>query len=244
MLSPSKKEKLVAALRSYKKKYLDNNLTELDESGTRLMINSFLADVLCYKPIEEIRTEYMIKGTYADYVLQINGVQHFLVEVKALSYHLTPKHLRQTINYGANEGIEWALLTNGKCFDFYRILFNKPIECRKIFSIDLSLATHMKKEADMIEALHRDEIVKKSLKNLWNKCEALDPLHIAGILYSKAGLDFLRKVIRKRSSEKCMDDDIANSLNYLLSEKVDPLLVKPLRFMKPERKPITKAPDV
>jgi hypothetical protein len=34
--------------------------------------------------------------------------------VKALSFDLSEKHLRQTINYGANEGIEFALLTNGK----------------------------------------------------------------------------------------------------------------------------------
>src|ERR1700742_440601 len=123
MLTSSKRAKMLNALKAYKKKFLDKNLTELDESGTRLMINSFLSDVLGYLPIEEIKTEYMIKGTYADYVIQINGVQHFLVEVKALSLQLSEKHLRQTINYGANEGVEWALLTNGRQFDFYKILF-------------------------------------------------------------------------------------------------------------------------
>ncbi len=41
MLTSSKKAKMLNALKSYKKKFLDRNLTELDESGTRLMINSF-----------------------------------------------------------------------------------------------------------------------------------------------------------------------------------------------------------
>src|SRR6185436_14110172 len=127
MLSPTKKAKMLNALKVYKKKFLDRNLTELDESGTRLMINSFLSEVLGYLPIEEIKTEYMIKGTYADYVIQVNGFRHFLVEVKALSFQLSDKHLRQTINYGANEGIEWALLTNGRSFDFYKIIFDQPI---------------------------------------------------------------------------------------------------------------------
>ena len=236
MLSPSKKAKLLVALKSYKKQYLNSNLTELDESGTRLMINSFLSDVLNYKPIEEIKTEYMIKGTYADYVVQINGVRHFLVEVKALSFHLSEKHLRQTINYGANEGIEWALLTNGKCFDFYRILFNKPIEARKIFSIDLTLASNFKKESEMIQSLHRDEIVKKSLKMLWNRCEALNPFNIASLLYSKNGINFIRKNIKKRTGEKCQEDDIINSLNIIMLEKTDPLLVKPTRTSKQAKK--------
>jgi hypothetical protein len=106
MLTKSKKNKLFVALKEYHKKYLKNNITDLDESGTRLMINSFLTEVLGFAPIEEVKTEYMIRGTYADYVIQTKGVRHFLVEVKSLSLALSEKHLRQAINYGANEGIE------------------------------------------------------------------------------------------------------------------------------------------
>src|SRR5436190_15526888 len=122
MLTKSKKTKLFGQLKSYNKQFLRSKREELDESGTRLMINSFLTDVLGYIAIEEVKTEYMIRGTYADYVIQTKGVRHFLVEVKSLSLALSDKHLRQAINYGANEGIEWAMLTNGKCFEFYKIL--------------------------------------------------------------------------------------------------------------------------
>ena len=71
MLTPTKQSKLLDALKKYSKKYLNANLNELDESGTRIMINTFLSDVLGYAPIEEIKTEYMIRGTYADYVVQM-----------------------------------------------------------------------------------------------------------------------------------------------------------------------------
>ena len=66
MLTPAKQSNMLLTLKSYKKKFLDRDLIELDESGTCLMINSFLSAVLGYQPIEEIKTEYMIKGTYAD----------------------------------------------------------------------------------------------------------------------------------------------------------------------------------
>ena len=66
MLTKSKKSKLLGALKTYNKKFLRGKLVELDESGTRLMINSFLTDVLGFAAIEEVKTEYMIKGTYAD----------------------------------------------------------------------------------------------------------------------------------------------------------------------------------
>lgn len=86
----------------------------------------------------------MIRGTYADYVIQTKGVRHFLVEVKSLSLTLSAKHLRQTINYGANEGIEWALLTNGKQFDFYKIFFQNQLKLDLLFSFDLCDAANLK----------------------------------------------------------------------------------------------------
>lgn len=236
MLTSSKKTKLLNALKSYKKKFLDRNLTELDESGTRLMINTFLSDVLGYLPIEEIKTEYMIKGTYADYVIQTNGVRHFLVEVKALSFQLSEKHLRQTVNYGANEGIEWALLTNGKHFDFYKILFNKPIESRKIFSVDLSDAVTIKTAANNLQYLHKDAIAKKSLKLLWNKCEALHPENVAGIIYSKEVIATIKKIIKNKYGERCDDDELLKSLHRIVCEKFDPLLIKPYRSSKADKK--------
>lgn len=193
MLSSAKKAKINAALKAYKKQFLDKNLTELDESGTRLMINSFLSDVMGYLPIEEIKIEYMIKGTYADYVVQLKGVRHFLVEVKALSFDLSEKHLRQTINYGANEGIEWAMLTNGKQFEFYKILFNKPIESRKIFAIDLSDSNALKTAAEQFQFLHKESVYKKGLKLLWNRFEALFPENVAGMLYSPDVLGVIKK---------------------------------------------------
>jgi Type I restriction enzyme R protein N terminus (HSDR_N) len=229
MLTTSKKANLIAALKDYKKKYLDKNITDLDESGTRLMINSFLCDVLGYAPIEEIKTEYMIKGTYADYVVQLNAVRHFLVEVKALSFQLSEKHLRQTVNYGANEGIEWAALTNGKNFEFYKIIFSKPIEERKIFSVDLSDGAAIKSNAEVLQFLHKDSVSKKGLKALWNKFEALDPLNVAGILYSEEGLSLIRKIIRRKYDEKCEDAEIIKSLDRIVLEKIDPSLIKPLR---------------
>jgi hypothetical protein len=46
MLTKSKKTKLLGQLKSYNKQFLRSNRDELDESGTRLMINTFLTDVL------------------------------------------------------------------------------------------------------------------------------------------------------------------------------------------------------
>lgn len=247
MLTNLKRQKLIVALKAYRKQFLDTGLTELDESGTRLMINSFLSDVLGYKPLEEIKTEYMIKGTYADYVVQVDKTRHFLVEVKALSFELSEKHLRQTINYGANEGIEYALLTNGKSFEFYKIIFDKPISSRLIFAVDLSDAAAVKETASFLQHLHKDSVVKNVFQPLWNKCEATDPYNIAGIICSDGVLKAIKKLIKQKYNEKCDDDVILSSVHKIVTEKMDPALIRPFKpgrtRVKREKKPEVVLPE-
>jgi len=241
MLTTSKKTKLLHAVKAYNKKYLHGKMTELDESGTRLMINSFLTDVLGFIPIEEVKTEYMIRGTYADYVVQTKELRQFLVEVKALSFGLSDKHLRQAINYGANEGIEWALLTNGKSFEFYKILFNKPIESRKVFSLDLSDTSQLKNCVEVIQYIHRDSVTNKGLTLLWNKTCALDPLNVAGLLFAAQVTNFIKRTLKKKFKSKFTDDEIQASINRIIHEPISLENVKPTKIIKAKKKS-TKEP--
>lgn len=236
MLTTSKKTKLFHAVKAYNKKYLHGKMTELDESGTRLMINSFLTDVLGFIPIEEVKTEYMIRGTYADYVVQTKELRQFLVEVKALSFGLSDKHLRQAINYGANEGIEWALLTNGKSFEFYKILFNKPIESRKVFSLDLSDTSQLKNCVEVIQYIHRDSVTNKGLTLLWNKTCALDPLNVAGLLFATPVTNFIKRTLKKKFKSKFTDDEIQASINRIIHEPIALENIKPSKIIKVKRK--------
>ncbi len=216
MLPTSKQRELLSNLKNYHKQYLKKLSPELDESGTRLMINAFLVEVLGYAPLEEVKTEYMIKGTYADYVVQLRATRHFLVEVKALGFELTEKHLRQAINYGANEGIEWALLTNGKQFDLYRIIFEKPISERKVFSIDLSNLDNLKDNLEVIQYLHKASVSNKGLDQLWAKCLALDPKTIAGLLHNTPIVNFIRKVLKKKYRHSFTEDEVSLSIDQVI----------------------------
>ena len=221
MLNANKKQKLIASIKAYQRKYFSKKLEDLDESGTRLLINELLSDVLCFQTIQEIKTEYMIRGTYADYVIQTRGDRQFLVEVKALSLNLSDKHLRQTINYGANEGIEWALLTNGREIQFYKILFNKPIESKLVFKIDLTDTTKVKENAEWLQHLHREEVVKKSLDLLWNKFMALETYTIAGLLFNSSVTNFLRRELKRKFKSKFEEKEVKEALTNMICTSVD-----------------------
>jgi len=217
-------------------------MTELDESGTRLLVNHFLTEVLCYIPIEEVKTEYMIRGTYADYVIQCKGERQFLVEVKSLSFNLSEKHLRQAINYGANEGIEWALLTNGRVLQFYKILFNKPIESRKVFEFDLSDPIQLKNCVDTIQYITKDSVMNRGLNSLWAKTSALDPANVAGLLFNPSVTNFIKRTLKNKFKSKFSDEEIHNSLKRVIQDCIP---LDTLKFDKIKKKKVTSnKPDV
>lgn len=238
MLSPVKKTKLSSALKHYKKVYLDKGYGDLDESATRLMINHFLTDILGYKTIEEIKTEYMIRGAYADYVVQIKGKRHFLVEVKAFSLELSEKHLRQTRNYASDEGIDWAVLTNGRVIDLYRIIFDKPIESIKVFSIDLSDLSSLKENVEQLQYLHRDCIIKKELETLWNKHLALNPTNLASYLLGKPVINYIRKELKSRYKNKFSDTEISDGIKNVITNPICLDGVRPVKEKKKKEKVI------
>jgi len=231
---------MLVSLKDYRKKFLVNKPQELDESGTRLMINHFLSDILGYQSLEEIKTEYMIRGTYADYVVQTKGTRHFLVEVKALSLNLSDKHLRQAINYGANEGIEWALLTNGRVFELYKIIFDKPIDYKKVLEIDLMNGERLKESLEQLEFLHKDAVNRKSLEELWNRFSALDPYTLSGLLYSESIVGFIKKELKKKYNCKFEDDDLREGLNALLSAQIDLTKIKVVKIKAKKKIPSDK----
>lgn len=245
MLTTTKSRKMLAAIKDYRKRYLAKDIEELDESGTRIMINTFLTSILGYQELEEIKTEYMIKGTYADYIVQISGKRHLLVEVKAYSIDLSDKHLRQAINYGANEGIDWAILTNGRQFQLYKILFEKPICEKLVLGIDFLADDFDTKDVqERLSYLHRDAVLKKSLNHLWSRYSALDPVNIAGLLFSPQVITFLRKELRKRHEARFGEDEIVESLNEVVCGEIPSDQLRIPRFRARKRKVPKKPPGI
>lgn len=209
------------SLKAYKKKYLKKQYFELDESATRLMINSLLTDVLGYTELEEIKTEYRIRGEYADYVIQLARKKYFVVEVKSIQLDLTEKHLRQSINYAANEGIDWIILTNGKSIELYKVLFGKPISARKIFDFDISENDDFKKMSEYLVFLSKKSVEKEELFNFWKRFEALEPIQLSKNLYDINIIKFLRKILKQKTGLYFNDNDILDSIHKIITTKIE-----------------------
>lgn len=213
-------KQLEKRLREYRKKYLTRKANMgLDESGTRLMVNNFLTDVLGYIELEDIKTEYNIRGEYADYVVQLARKKHFVIEVKSIQLDLNSNHLRQSISYAANEGIDWIVLLNGKQIQLYRLIFGKPIAVQLVFTYDLSDLSVLKSASQNIIYLTKQSVAKNELATYWKHFDALTPASLTKHLYSQDVIGCIRRSLKRSSGISFNQSDIVDALHNLITEK-------------------------
>jgi hypothetical protein len=208
-------------IKIYKKKYLKKEFQNLDESATRIMTNSFLTEVLGYEELEEIKTEYRIRSEYADYVVQLSRKKHFVVEVKSIELDIGEKHLRQSLSYAANEGIDWILLLNGREIQLYKVNFGKPITTSLIFKLDLLNPEDLKIAHEQIWYLTKKAVEKKELEIFWKRTNALQPTNLAKILYSEEIVKRLRNDLKLETGIYFQLEDVAKSLRDIIKNPID-----------------------
>ena len=221
MATDNQLKQLYNKLKAYKAKYLRKRYADLDESATRLMINSLLTEVFGYIELDEIKTEYRIRGEYADYVIQLERKKRFVIEVKAIQLDLCEKHLRQSINYAANEGIDWVILTNGRQIELYRVIFAKPISTKKIFSYDLSNMEELKKSVEFLFYLTKKSVLKNELGHFWKRFQALEPAPLSKNLYSLEVIRFLKNTLKKKTGLYFNENDILDSVHQIITTKIE-----------------------
>jgi hypothetical protein len=207
-------DQMIKELKEYKRKYIKKSFGDLDESGTRIMINAFLTQVLGYKELDEIKTEYSIRGEYADYVIQTARKKQFVVEVKSIQIDINDKHLRQSLSYAANEGIDWILLTNGKQFQIYRVLFEKPMRTKLVFDLRLDEISNgeIRKYAEELVVFTKSRVLMNEHELFWQRRIALDPQNISKLLYCEDILKIVRRELKKSTGMYFDDNSIKDAL--------------------------------
>src|SRR5690606_10912515 len=100
------------------------------------------AEVFGYDKYAELTSEYSIRGTYCDLATKIDGTLQALIEVKAIGLDLKDAHVKQAVDYAANQGVDWVLLTNGVHWRVYHVVFAKPIDHELIVDIDFCALNH------------------------------------------------------------------------------------------------------
>lgn len=149
---PSVPKKVEERIREVLKRFSPILISQRDrdvsEADTVTVVKDLLSDLFGYDKYAEVTSEHAIRGTYCDLAIKLDGKLRLLLEVKSIGLQLNEKHIRQAVDYAANQGLDWVVLTNGIRWMLFQVSFKKPIEAKMVAEFDL-LAVDLKSEADL-----------------------------------------------------------------------------------------------
>lgn len=187
---------------------------DVNESDTVVIVTDLLQYIFGYDKYNEITSEHMIRGTFCDLAVKINGSLAFLLEVKSIGTELKDGHVKQAVDYAANQGVDWVGLTNGQIWRVYKVTFSKPIESELVVDLDLLSMNH--RNAETIEYLGmfaKEGWQRAHLAEHHAHRQALSKYSLAALILSEPVLDVMRRQLRRISADtKISEEDLRKSL--------------------------------
>jgi hypothetical protein len=193
-------ERIKKYLPKFQKVLESAKLRDINESDTVQLITDMLEEVFGFAKFVEITSELQIRGTYCDLAIKIEGKFPYLIEVKAIGTELKDKHKKQAIDYGANKGIVWIILTNGLHWNVYRIRFEQPINYDLVFSLDIcALSAKSPKDLEMLFMLSKEALGKNLKEEYYAKVQNVNRYIIGNMLLTDAFTGLLKRELKRFS---------------------------------------------
>lgn len=210
-------DRLAAGLKKYQPIVRKLAARDISEADTVTVIKDMLSDIFGYDKYIELTSEQQIRGTFCDLAIQVDGKVQYLCEVKSAGTTLTDNHLRQAVNYGAHQGIEWILLSNGIIWKVYRIKFAQPVDWEEVYCFDMGALTRSADDLAKLFMLCRESISSDALQDFHRQAQIINRYVIAELLMSDAVVGTLKKEFRRLFAGLKTSDE---ALRILLSNEV------------------------
>ena len=179
------------------------------EGDTVVIVTDMISDILGYDKYQNLSSEHAIRGTYVDLMVSVDNKPRFLVEVKAVGSDLKNSYIKQVVDYAANKGVDWVVLTNGVVWRIYKVVFAKPID--RVLVCELNALEANCKGPEAIECfgnLSLEAFSKDTLSDWFHEKQITSNFSIAALLLSDAMLDLLRLQVRRLSQIRLDIDDL------------------------------------
>jgi len=237
-------ERVVAGMKRLGPIIQQQKTRDVSEADTVTLVKDLLAEVFGYDKYADVTSEHAIRGTYCDLAIKLDEKLVQLIEVKAIGISLDDRHVRQVVDYAANQGIEWVILTNGITWRIYHVLFEKPIDKQLIAEIDLT-TVDCRKEPDL-EALYpftKEGFQKGAPSALRDRQDATNRFLVAALLLENdAVLSMIRRELRKIVDVIVDDAEITRVLhNEVIKREVlegEPAIAAANRVKRAESKAV------
>jgi hypothetical protein len=172
-------------------------IRDANESDTVVILTGILSDILGFDKYTDITTEHSIRGTFCDLALKLNEKIAIIIEAKAVGIELKDPHVKQAVDYGANKGIDWIILTNGVTWRVYKILFTKPIQHIPVVQFEfLHIKSKSTDDLELLYMLSKEGIMKNSLEECYVQKQATNKFMIGNLLYTDSVISAIRKELK------------------------------------------------
>lgn len=200
-------ERIVAGVKRYQPILSGARSRDVGEADTVTIIKDMLADVFGYDKYTDVTSEHSIRGTFCDLAIKIDGQLQTLIEVKAIGLDLKDSHVKQAIDYAANQGVDWVLLTNGITWRIYRLIFAKPIDFELVLELDFcTVNTRSEAGLELLYLLCKEGWQRSMLGEYHNQKQALSRFFISAMLQTDPVLDVVRRELRRMSPDVRIDN--------------------------------------
>jgi hypothetical protein len=198
--------RLSAAIKRFQPIIAQAKLRDANESDTVIIVTDVLSEVFGYNKYSEITSECSIRGTWCDLAIKIDGRFEYLIEVKAIGLELKDSYTKQAIDYSANKGTDWVILTNAEAWRIYRVTFSKPIDSELIVEINFSQLNPKKSsDIELLYNLTREGLMKSALGEFHTQQQALSRFFMGALVLSNPVLEMIRRELRRISPDVRID---------------------------------------
>lgn len=171
---------------------------DVNESDTVSVLRDILGEVFGYDKFLEVTSEFAIRSTYCDLAIKTDDKVHFLIEAKAIGIELKGNHIKQAVDYGANHGVQWVLLTNAIEWRVYRIRFEQPIDFDLVAAFDFpTLNPRDEKDQDALFLLTKEGLDKNVREDFYEKVQSVNRYVIGNLLLAEPVITIVRRELKK-----------------------------------------------
>jgi hypothetical protein len=201
-------DRLVRGLKRFQPILANSKSRDDGEADTVMIVTDMLAEVFGYDKYSEITAEFSIRGTFCDLATKLDGVLQALIEVKAIGLDLKDAHVKQAVDYAANQGVDWVVLTNGVRWRVYKVIFAKPIDQELVIEIDFC-GLDPKNQSDL-ESLYlwcKEGWIKSVLGDYHTQKQALSRFFLSAMVLSDPVVEVIRRELRRVSPDVRIEID-------------------------------------
>jgi hypothetical protein len=207
-------ERMTVAMKRLAPIIQQQKLRDVSEADTVTLVKDLLSDVFGYDKYSELTGELAIRGTFCDLAVKLDNKFVELIEVKAIGIELSDRHVKQAIDYAANQGIEWVILTNAITWRLYHVIFAKPIDKKLVAENDLPSLDCRKDEAvEKLFLFTKEGFTRGAPEALRDRQDATSRFLVAALLiHNDNVVSTLRRELRRMVDVNVSEDEILKVL--------------------------------